>query len=144
MYPSYSISTSHQSVPTATPICPRDQVFTEFELGHVGSTLLVADISWLPGQAGETATTTDWLATADYTQYADASLPAIVQLKCTKTRAPKHYNVTCSATRSGQHLGHAPGPFGGMSPQDQFVLNINGEVIPEGTEGHAIVHTHSI
>ncbi|KAK4188372.1 hypothetical protein QBC35DRAFT_496565 [Podospora australis] len=123
---------------TALSVCPTDKIFTEFELGQVGSTVLVADSSWLPTQDVETATTTDWLATADYAQYADGSVPGIIQLKCTKTRSGSHYNVTCSTTRNGSHLGHAPDPFAGQPPQDN-VLNINGEVLQEGTEGYAIV-----
>ncbi|KAI1403313.1 hypothetical protein F4819DRAFT_231133 [Hypoxylon fuscum] len=123
---------------TALSICPTNKVFTEFELGQVGSTVLVSDASWLPPQDVKTATTTDWLATADYAQYADGSVPGIIQLKCTSTRSGAHYNVTCSTTRNGSHLGHARDPFSGQPPQDN-VLNINGEVLQEGTEGHAIV-----
>lgn len=123
---------------TALSICPKDKVFTEFELGQVRSTVLVSDASWLPARDVETSTTTDWLATADYAQYADGSVPGIIQLKCTTTRSGSHYNVTCSTTRNGTHLGHAPDPFAGQPPQES-VLHINGEVLPEGTEGHAIV-----
>lgn len=123
---------------TALSICPADKVFTEFELSQVGSTVLVDDNSWLPAQNVEEATTTDWLATADYAKYADGSVPGIIQLKCMTTRSKTHYNVTCSTTRNGSHLGHAPDPFAGQSPQDN-VLSINGEVLQEGTQGHAIV-----
>lgn len=123
---------------TALSICPKDKVFTEFELGQVRSTVLVSDASWLPAGDVETSTTTDWLATADYAQHADGSVPGIIQLKCTTTRSGSHYNVTCSTTRNGTHLGHAPDPFAGQPPQES-VLNINGEVLQEGTEGHAIV-----
>jgi len=33
---------------TALSICPKDKVFTEFELGQVHSTVLVSDARWLP------------------------------------------------------------------------------------------------
>ncbi|KAM4064393.1 hypothetical protein HRG_006207 [Hirsutella rhossiliensis] len=123
---------------TALSVCPTDKIFTEFELGQVGSTVLVADNSWLPSQDVETATTTDWLATANYVQYAGGSVPGIIQLKCMKTRTHKHYNVSCSTTRAGTHMGHAPDPFAGQ-PSQGTVLNINGKVLQEGTEGYAIV-----
>lgn len=123
---------------TAVSICPRDNTLTEFELGHVGSTVLVADASWLPAQDVELATSTDWLATADYAQYAGGSVPGMIQLKCSVTRSGSHYNVTCSRTRNGSHLGHAPDPFAGETPQDQ-VLTINGEALEEGTEPHSII-----
>lgn len=70
---------------TALSICPKGKVFTEFELGQVGSTVLVSDASWLPARDVATSTTTDWLVTADYAQYADVSVPGIIQLKCTTT-----------------------------------------------------------
>ncbi|KAI1159533.1 hypothetical protein F5B18DRAFT_655568 [Nemania serpens] len=128
---------------TALSICPKEKVFTEFELGQVLSTVLVANSSWLPAQDVAGTTNTDWLATADYAQYADGLVPGIIQLKCTDTRpkptqSRKHFNFTCSTTRTGKHLGHAPASFVGQPPQDN-VLRINGEVLPEGTEGHAIV-----
>lgn len=123
---------------TALSICPQDKILTELELGNVRSTVLVTDASWLPAQDVEAATSTDWLATNDYAQYADGSVPGIIQIKCSVTRSSSHYNVTCSRTRSGSHLGHAPDPFAGEPPQDQ-VLTINGEVLPEGSEPHAIV-----
>ncbi|KAF2970800.1 hypothetical protein GQX73_g2728 [Xylaria multiplex] len=123
---------------TALSICPQDKVLTEFELGHVTSTVLVSNASWLPTDDVESSTSTDWIATADYAQYADGSVPGIIQLKCTKTRSSRHYNFTCSKTRSGKHQGHAPDPFGGKPPQDE-VLTINGVVLQEGTESHAII-----
>ncbi|KAI1453990.1 hypothetical protein F4805DRAFT_441192 [Annulohypoxylon moriforme] len=123
---------------TALSICPQDKILTEFELGQVGSTVLVGDNSWLPTQDVETSTSTDWLATSDYAQYADGSVPGIIQLKCTMTQSKKHYNFTCSRTKQGTHLGHAPDPFAGETPQDG-VFSINGEVLEEGTEPHAII-----
>ncbi|KAI0409823.1 hypothetical protein F4802DRAFT_592707 [Xylaria palmicola] len=123
---------------TAVTICPKETVFTEFELGQVLSTVLVTDSSWLPAQDVAKATNTDWLATTEYAQYTDGLVPGIVQLKCTETRSKRHYNFTCSRTRSGRHLGHTPTPVAGEPPQDN-VLHINGEVLQEGTEGHAII-----
>lgn len=123
---------------TALSICPKDKVFTEFELAQVRSTVLVSDASWLPARDVETSTITDWLATAHYAQYAEGLVPGIIQLKCTTTRTGNHYNVTCSTTRNGTHLGHAPDPLASQPPQDN-VYNINGEDLPEGTEGHAII-----
>ena len=123
---------------TALSICPVNKTFTEFELGQVRSTCLVSDSSWLPTQDVEVATITDWLAIEDYAKYADESVPGIIQLKCTKTRSSRHFNVTCSATRSGSHLGHASDPFSGQSPQDN-ILDINGQILRAGTEGHAII-----
>lgn len=103
-------------------------------------------LCWSPMQAGylprgqdvNTVTSTDWIATADYAQYADGSVPGIVQLECSVTRSGGHYNVTCSRTRHGSHLGHAPDPFAGQQPQDT-VLTINGEILREGSEPFAIV-----
>ena len=74
----------------------------------------------------------------DYTQYADGSIPGIIQLKCTQTKSNSHYNFTCSMTRSGRHLGHASDPFFWEMSQD-LVLSINGEVLQEDTELYAIV-----
>lgn len=113
---------------TVVSICPQDKTLTEFELGHVGSTELVSDASWLPAQDVNPATSTDWIATADYAQYADGSV----------TRSGGHYDVTCSRTRNGSHLGHAPDPFAGQQPQDT-ILTINGEILREGSEPFAIV-----
>ncbi|KAG6355892.1 hypothetical protein INS49_015276 [Diaporthe citri] len=102
---------------TALSICPRGQC---------------------PHRDVQLATSTDWLVTSDYAQYAGGSVPGMIQLKCSVTRSGSHYNVTCSRTRNGSHLGHAPDPFSGDPPQDQ-VLTINGEALEEGTEPHAIV-----
>lgn len=101
---------------TALSICPQDKVLTEFEMGHVLSTVLVSDASWLPAQDIAASTSTDWMATPDYAQYADGSVPVIIQLKCLITRSTKHYNVSCSTTRKGNHQGHAPDPFSGETP----------------------------
>lgn len=49
---------------------PKDKVFTDSELGQARSTVLVSDATWLQARDVETSTTTDWLATADYAQYA--------------------------------------------------------------------------
>lgn len=122
---------------TALSICPQDKVLTEFEMGNVSSTVLVFDANWLPAQDVGVATSTDWLATMDYAQYADGSVPGIIQLKCLITKSTAHYNFTCSTTRSGRHLGHAD-PFSREPPQD-LVLSINGEVLQEDTEPYAIV-----
>lgn len=95
--------------------------------------------AYLPrGQDVNTVTSTDWIATADYAKYADGSVPGIVQLECSVTRSGGHYNVTCSRTRHGSHLGHAPDPFAGQQPQDT-VHTINGEILREGSEPFAIV-----
>lgn len=83
------------------------------------------------------STTTDWVADQEYAQYADGSVPGIIQLKCTTTRSNTHYNVTCSTTRNGSHLGHAPSPFP-EAPADS-VLTINGTPVEEGTKSHAII-----
>lgn len=49
---------------TALSICPQDKVLTEeFEMGHVLSTVLVSDASWLPAQDIAASTSTDWMAT---------------------------------------------------------------------------------
>ncbi|KAJ1678933.1 hypothetical protein EV182_003057, partial [Spiromyces aspiralis] len=77
---------------TALSICPQDKVLTEFELAQALSTILVLDPSWLPAGDIADSVTTDWLANQDYAQYADGSVPGIIQLKCLKTRHPKHYN----------------------------------------------------
>lgn len=63
---------------TALSICPQDKVLTEFEMGHVLSTVLVSDASWLPAQDIAASTSTDWMATPDYAQYADGSVPVII------------------------------------------------------------------
>ncbi|KAG5982643.1 hypothetical protein E4U55_001623 [Claviceps digitariae] len=123
---------------TAMSVCPREKVLTEFEMGHVLSTILVSDATWLPAQDIAVSTSTDWMATPDYAQYANGSVPGIIQLKCTKTRSGSHFNVTCSTTRTGRHLGHAPDPFSGETPMD-YRLSINGKVLEEGTEPHAII-----
>lgn len=123
---------------TALSICPPDKVLTEFEMGHVLSTVLVSDASWLPAQDVVASTSTDWVATPDYAQYADGSVPGIVQLKCLQTRPGSHYNVTCSRTRNGAHIGHAPDPISGGMPMDS-TLKINGEVLHEGSEPHPII-----
>lgn len=123
---------------TALSICPQDKVLTEFEMSHLLSTALVSDASWLPAQDVVASTSTDWVATPDYAQYADGSVPGIIQLKCSQTRSGSHYNVTCSRTRNGSHMVHAPDPFSGGTPMDS-VLTINGEILQEGTEPHAII-----
>ncbi|KAK3902094.1 hypothetical protein C8A05DRAFT_34221 [Staphylotrichum tortipilum] len=122
---------------TAISICPENTILTEFELAQALSTILVPDASWLPAGDVAESTTTDWIAGQEYAKYADGSVPGIIQLKCTKTRSNTHYNVTCSTTRSGRHLGHAPNPFPDV-PMDS-VLSINGEALEEGTEPHAII-----
>ena len=122
---------------TALSICPQNTVLTEFELAQALSTILVSNASWLPDADVATSTTTDWIADDTYTQYADGSVPGIIQLKCTETRSQSHYNVTCSTTRQGTHLGHAPNPFPD-APMDS-VLNINGVPLTEGTEPHSII-----
>lgn len=123
---------------TVLSICPKDKTPTEFELGHVGSTVLVSNASWLPTQDVSMATSTDWIATDDYAHCADGSVPGITQLKCSVTRSGGHYNVTCSRTRNGSHLGHAPDPFAAQQPQDP-VLTLNGEILREGSEPFAII-----
>jgi len=124
---------------TAVPICPKDVVFTEFELGHVSSTVLVANPEWLPKTEDVTATTTDWLATEEDAHAVAGGIPGTAQLKCTVLRDNKHINVTCSTTRSCKHLGHTPNPSASHSPRDDSAIYINGELIPEGTEGWNIV-----
>ena len=109
---------------TALSICPQDKVLTEFEMGNISSTVLVFNASWLPAQDVGVATSMDWLATMDCTQYADGSVPGIIQLKCTQNKSNSHYNFTYNTTRSGRYLSHAPDPFSGEMPQD-LVLSIN-------------------
>lgn len=123
---------------TALSVCPKDKVLTEFEMGQSLSTILVSNANWLPTQGIASSTSTDWAATTDYAKYADGSVPGVIQLKCTVTRSSGHYNVTCSTTRRGSHLGHAPDPFPGETPMDS-ILSINGEALQEGTEPHAII-----
>lgn len=123
---------------TALPICPQDKVLTEFEIGHILSTVLVPDASWLSAQDVVMSTSTDWAATPDYSQYADSSVPGIIQLKCTLVRSGKHFNVTCSTTRSGRHLGHVAGSSSDETPIDS-VLTVDGEVLYEGTEPHSVI-----
>ncbi|KAH9890721.1 hypothetical protein F4778DRAFT_773013 [Xylariomycetidae sp. FL2044] len=120
---------------TALSICPQDQVLNEFEMGHVLSTVMVSDASWLPSKDIAESTSTDWVATSDYEKYADGSVPGIIQLKCLETRSNGHYNVTCSRTRNGGHLGHAPDPFSGETPMDT-VFTINDEVLGSLPELH--------
>lgn len=122
---------------TALSICSPNTVLTEFELAQALSTILVSDASWLPAGDVSASTTTDWVADQEYAQYADGSVPGIIQLKCTTTRSNTHYNVTCSTTRNGSHLGHAPSPFP-EAPADS-VLTINGTPVEEGTKSHAII-----
>lgn len=126
---------------TAHSICAKDKVLTEFELAYVLSTILVYDATWLPAQDAVASTSTDWLATDDYAQYANGDVPGIVQLKCLETRAG-HYNVTCSRTRNGSHLGRAPDPFSGEPAQDMLV-ELNGQAVEHGSKSHAIV-THAL
>ncbi|KAK4220561.1 hypothetical protein QBC38DRAFT_494034 [Podospora fimiseda] len=122
---------------TAMSICPQNKILTEFELAQALSTILVSDASWLPAGDVTESTTTDWLADQEYAQYADGSVPGIIQLKCTRTRSQSHYNVTCSTTRNGSHLGHTPNPFP-EAPEDS-VLIINGTLVDEGSKPHAII-----
>ncbi|KAJ6102873.1 hypothetical protein N7486_005300 [Penicillium sp. IBT 16267x] len=103
---------------TALSICPQDKILTEFEMGHVLSTILISDASWLPAHDIVASKSTDWTATSDYAQYAGGSVPGIVQLKCLQTRPGSHYSVTCSRTRNGTHIGHAPDPISGEVPMD--------------------------
>ncbi|KAJ5249453.1 hypothetical protein N7524_011769 [Penicillium chrysogenum] len=126
---------------TALSICPKNKILTEFELSEVLSTVLVSDASWLPAQDKAKSTSTDWVATQDYAQYAEGPVPGIIQLKCTQTKAGNHYNVTCSTTRSGKHYEQQTkkaGPNFGGEPRD-LALEIDGEVFHEGSKPHAIV-----
>ena len=127
---------------TAHSICAKDKVLTEFEMAHVLSTVLVYDATWLPTQDVSASTSTDWMATDDYAQYADGGVPGIIQLKCTKTRTGRHFNVTCSKTRAGSHISHAPSPFSGEPAQD-MLLELNGQAIERGSKPHAII-THAL
>lgn len=123
---------------TAVSVCPKDKVLTEFEMAHVLSTVLVSDASWLPQDEIVTSTTTDWLATPDYAQYGDGDVPGIIQLKCLQTRSNRHVNVTCSQTRNGTHIGHAPGPDANMPPTEGTIY-IDGLAVAKGSEGDMII-----
>ena len=122
---------------TAHSICVKDKALTEFELAYVLSTILVYDATWLPAQDVVASTSTDWLATDDYAQYADGDAPGIVQLKCLEMRAG-HYHVTCVSPRNGSHLGRAPNPLHGGPAQDLSV-ELNGQAVEHGSKPHAIV-----
>lgn len=111
-------------------------VLTEFEMPDLLSTVLVNNPTWLPqdSEPGQ-STATDWIATPDYTTYADGpnpNVPGIISLKCTKTRSNKHYNVTCSTTRNGKHYEQKPAGYG-----DEFLLD--GQVLPKDSEPYAII-----
>ncbi|EFY84976.1 hypothetical protein MAC_08960 [Metarhizium acridum CQMa 102] len=90
----------------------RQEVLTEFEMSELLSTVLAHDPTWLPQdlEPGQ-FTTTDWIATADYAAYAKGpspAVPGIIDLKCLRTRVKRHYNVTCSRTKSGAHYQGRP------------------------------------
>ncbi|KAL8984502.1 MAG: hypothetical protein Q9177_004685, partial [Variospora cf. flavescens] len=105
---------------------------TEFEMSDVASTVLVNNPTWLPSTDSKPSTSTDWMATPDYA--ADDSVPGIITLKCLKTRAAQHYNVTCSQTRSGKHYQSSKSTV----PGDGLVLN--GELLPKDSEAFAILN----
>ena len=126
---------------------------TELEMPDLISTVLVNNCTWLPSVA-KSSTSTDWMASPDYSSYAGTpgdSIPGIVSLKCTQTRSTSHYNVTCSRTKSGKHYQSktpkpkpTPRPPPGPTPAHEKTttadkLFLDGQPLDEGSEPYAII-----
>lgn len=104
--------------------CHDNGLLTEFEMSDLASTVLVStDSTWLPQSvdAGD----------------GGASVPGIVTLKCLQTRAKGHYNVTCSATRSGKHYQQKQGKHSAEPDDDELLLD--GQALPKDSEAYAVM-----